>query len=129
MFEVTADCAANRLYVTLTGFASADHVERFGRDLATALLALPRERGSHQLLYDVSSAKIQSQEIVAAMRELVRATPKVSAFALVNASALAGRQLRRIFAGLDPMIFQRRDDAIAWLDELIQHDEMAASND
>ena len=129
MFEVKADRAANRLYVTLTGFASADHVERFEHDLTAALRELPRRRGPHQLLYDVSSAKIQSQEIVAAMRDLVRASPKVSAFALINASALAGRQLRRIFAGLDPMIFQQRDDAVAWLDNLIQHDEVTASND
>jgi len=116
MFEVEVDCARNRLYVSLSGFALIASIEQFDADLRAALAALGRGREPHQLLYDVSAAKIQSQDVVSALRMLVRRSPRTSAFALVNASALAGRQLRRIFEGAGPVIFADRASAIEWLD-------------
>ena len=114
-FEVHVDAERNRLNITLTGVALMDDVRRFDEDLRQALVRLPTHRGPHQLLYDVSGAKIQSQDVVFALRQLARHTP-TSAFALVNASALAVRQLSRIFLGAAAQLCHHRDDAIRWLD-------------
>jgi hypothetical protein len=116
VFEVRAEPERNRILVTLEGFASLDDVKQFERDLQRAIDALPTNRGPHQLMYDVSAAKIQTQDVVHALRELALASPRTSAFALVNASALAGRQLGRIFFGIDARVSPDRGDAIRWLD-------------
>ncbi len=96
--------------------ASLDDVKQFELDLERAVEALPTYRGPHQLLYDVSGATIQSQDVVQALRRLALASPRTSAFALVNASALAGRQLGRIFSGIELHISADRDAAVSWLD-------------
>lgn len=116
-FEVREDLRAHRIHVTLTGFATLDDVERFDEALQRAITRLPAHRGPHQLLYDVSGAKIQSQEVVQALRSLALGSPRTSAFALVNASALAGRQLARIFEGIPVEICRDLPDALRFLDE------------
>ena len=115
-FEVRAEPERNRIHITLEGFASLDDVKQFARDLQQAVDTLPTYRGPHQLLYDVSEAKVQSQDVVQALRQLALASPRSSAFALVNASTLAGRQLNRIFSGIDMHVSSNRADAISWLD-------------
>ena len=115
-FEIHVDKPRHRLHITLTGFASMDDVRQFEDELHQALVQLPGHRGPHQLLYDVSAAKIQSQDVVQALRELALRSPRTSAFALVNASALAGRQLSRIFLGAIFHPCADRDEAIRWLD-------------
>ena len=115
-FEVRAERERHRIHISLVGMASLEDVERFERDLRRAVDSLTAYRGPHQLLYDVSGATIQSQEVVQALRRLALASPRTSAFALVNASALAGRQLNRIFSGIDLHIAVDRDDAVSWLD-------------
>ena len=115
-FEVETDARKNRIIVTLTGFATLETVRRFEADFRRALDRLSPRRGAHQLIYDVSRAKIQSQDVVDALRQLALHSPRTSAFALVNASALAGRQLRRIFDGMEVQICRERQSAIDWLD-------------
>ena len=115
-FEVRAEPERNRIHITLEGFAALDDVKQFARDLQQAVDTLPTYRGPHQLLYDVSEAKVQSQDVVQALRQLALASPRSSAFALVNASTLAGRQLNRIFSGIDMHVSSNRADAISWLD-------------
>ncbi|GAA0332648.1 hypothetical protein GCM10009087_48570 [Sphingomonas oligophenolica] len=115
-FEVRAERERNRLHISLVGMASVDDVKQFELDLQRAVDALPAYRGPHQLRYDVSGAAIQSQDVVQALRLLALASPRTSAFALVNGSALAGRQLRRIFSGIDVHTSADRDAAISWLD-------------
>ena len=115
-FEVRAEPERNRIHITLEGFASLDDVKQFARDLQRAVDTLPTYRGPHQLLYDLSEAKVQSQDVVQALRQLALASPPTSAFALVNASTLAGRQLNRIFSGIDIHVSSDRADAISWLD-------------
>ena len=115
-FEVRAEPERNRIHITLEGFAALDDVKQFARDLQQAVDTLPTYRGPHQLLYDVSEAKVQSQDVVQALRQLALASPRSSAFALVNASTLAGRQLNRIFSGIDIHVSSDRADAISWLD-------------
>jgi hypothetical protein len=115
-FAIHVDTERNRLSITLTGFASIADVERFEDELRQAFTRLPSHRGPHQLLYDVSGAKIQSQDVVLELRRLALHSPRTSAFALVNASALAGRQLSRIFLGAAAYVCDDRDEAIRWLD-------------
>lgn len=115
MFSVETDLRRNRVLITLQGFATCEDVERFRQDLASALGSLPTHRGLHQILYDVSRASIQSQDVVFALQDIAAHSPKSSAFALVNASALAGRQLKRIFSGGNLHVFEEREAAIAWL--------------
>jgi len=115
-FEVQAEPERNRIHITLEGFASLDDVKQFERDLQRAIDTLPNYHGPHQLLYDVSEAKVQSQDVVQALRQLALASPRTSAFALVNASTLAGRQLNRIFAGIDIHVSTDRNAAVSWLD-------------
>ena len=118
-FEVEADAIRNRLQITLSGFASMRDVKRFKGELDEALASLPARRGPHQLLYDVSGATIQSQDVVRALRQLATESPRTSAFALVNASALAGRQLERIFSGADYHVCEDRAQALQWLDDQV----------
>jgi hypothetical protein len=116
MFEVQVDPQKNRIVVALTGFASIDDVRQFEYDLRHAYSMLPTHKGHHQLLYDVSGAMIQAQAVVEALRDLAIHSPPKSAFALVNASALAGRQLGRIFSGINHHSSMDRRDAENWLD-------------
>ncbi len=118
MFSVETDLGRNRVLITLVGFATFQDVERFRLELVYALSTLPAHRGPHQILYDVSQAKIQSQEVVSALHDIAANSPKSAAFALVNASALAGRQLRRIFVHANFHIFEERHKAILWLNSL-----------
>ena len=116
-FHVEVDESRNRLIVTLTGFASMGDVKQFEALLRQAFTRLATGRGPHQLLYDVSAATIQSQDVVQALRELAIEAPPRSELALVNASALAGRQLGRIFAGSDFRLCADRNEAVRWLNE------------
>ena len=115
MFEVQVETARNRIYVALTGFASLEDVQQFENDLKRALDRLPANRGPHQMLYDVSGAQIQSQDVVRALRRFALDCPPTSAFALVNGSALAGRQLSRIFRGIAVHACGDREEAVKWL--------------
>ena len=115
-FEVEADPEKNRITVTLTGFATIDDVTRFEQELHRAHDMLHKDGGAHQLLYDVSAATIQSQDVVQALRDLAAHSPAKAACALVNASALAGRQLERIFSGIEVHRSKDRQDAESWLD-------------
>ena len=115
-FDVRADQQTNRIYITLSGFATIEDVTAFGRELEHAVGRLQSYRGPHQMLYDVSEAKIQSQDVVQALRELALQSPRTSAFALVNASALAGRQLSRIFDGIPVEVCRNHAEAAQWLD-------------
>lgn len=100
----------------MTGFATIEDVKRFEQELQRARDRMPKNSGAHQLLYDVSRATIQSQDVVQALRDLAIHSPLKSAFALVNASALAGRQLDRIFSGIDVHRCRDRREAEIWLD-------------
>lgn len=115
-FEVETDRQRNRISVTLTGFAMLKDVRRFEADLMLAIADLSASREPHQLLYDVSAAQIQSRDVVDALRKLAILSPRTSACALVNASALAGRQLGRIFDGVPMQICASRAEAENWLD-------------
>ncbi len=115
-FEVQTNPEKNRIIVTLTGFATLDDVKRLEQELLRADDLLPKFRGAHQLLYDISGATIQSQEVVDALRDLATHSPAKSAFALINTSALAARQLDRIFLGIDLHRSRDRHEAETWLD-------------
>lgn len=118
MFRVQVQQAVNRIVIQLTGFATLDDVARFRRDLDAAFEALSHHGSQHQFLYDASEARIQSQEVVEALRALVLRSPRSDAFALVNASALAGRQLGRIFADVKLRTFGNLQEATVWLDHI-----------
>lgn len=120
MFEVQVDPEKNRIVVALTGFASIEDVRKFEHDLRNSYSMLPTHKGDHQLLYDVSGAMIQAQAVVEALRDLAIHSPPKSAFALVNASALAGRQLGRIFSGINYYSSKGRRDAENWLDSQLK---------
>ncbi|WP_157035858.1 hypothetical protein [Sphingobium chungbukense] len=115
-FRVEIEPGRNRVRITLSGFATIDDVYQMERDFLSSLSRMPKNGAMYQLLYDVSEARIQSQEVVAELHDLCRRSPRVSACALVNASALAGRQLGRIFEGLGPTIFNDYGAAVEWLD-------------
>jgi hypothetical protein len=101
-------------------------VYRFKAQLDEALERLPKHQGPHQLLYDVSAASIQSQQVVQALRKIAVEAPRTSAFALVNASALAGRQLSRIFSGASYQLCSDRTAAVEWLDSRLVSDRQAS---
>lgn len=115
-FDVPADLQSHRICVTLSGFATLDDVRDFEQASQRAVGKLPEYRVPHQLLYDVSHAKIQAQEVVQALRALALPSTRTSAFALVNASALAGRQLGQIFEDIPVEICRDRAEAVKWLD-------------
>ena len=116
VFSVQADRLRRRLVVKLRGFAKSADLPVFEDDLAKAEETLGGRDGTLQLLYDVSDAQIQSQEIVAALRRIAIRSSKRKAIALVNGSSLAGRQLRRILSGADYREFASFEEAAAWLD-------------
>lgn len=80
--------------------------------MSNARALLDPSRGPLQLLYDVSGTHVQSQEVV---RAIVVSAPKTSAFALIDAGAIAGQQLKRIFTGVEVFICENELKALTWL--------------
>ncbi len=104
------------LKVTLTGFFACSDVKRLKTDLLTAIDSLHCQRGTHFALYDIRECKIQSQEIVHALRTMSDAKGIVARrLAVVAGNSLMRMQLARILVDREAMWFDDLPQALLWL--------------
>ena len=117
MFSISIEPARSLVRVGLWGFMTIDEVAEFSRQEQRATAELGGRPGTHLLLIDTSGAVIQSQEVVAALRELVTTVPrKARRVAVVRGNSLTRMQAERILCIRDETaIFSTLDEAEAWL--------------
>ncbi len=113
---IEPDFAAGLLSVTLHGFFSIDNVASMRFDLRAGIKELMRRPGDHVSLYDIRECKIQSQEVVSALRAMSDAKGVVARrVAVVTGSSLMRRQLPRILVDREARFFQDLEGAREWL--------------
>ena len=118
MYIIETDHAACRISVTFDGLLSMDDVECFTREILAEVGSLRMQGKRQTILYDYTCAAIQSQEVIAALKELATTNRLNSKrVALYTAGQLAKTQARRIANGIGRFaIFDDRQAAIEWLD-------------
>jgi len=115
-FHIEADPTRDLVRIRLSGFFTMDDVEGFleARRMAHARLLCGRNR--HLTINDVTGMKIQSQEIVAAFREMLSAPDYQSRrLAFVTGPTLARSQLMRTLVNRNARCFDDQAAAEAWL--------------
>jgi hypothetical protein len=115
-FHVEADPTRDLVRIRLSGFFTADDIEAFleARRLAHAQLRCRPNR--HLTINDVTGMKIQSQDIVAAFRDMLSAPEYQSRrLAFVTGPTLARSQLMRTLVNRTARCFDDHAAAEAWL--------------
>lgn len=115
-FHVEADPTRDLVRIRLSGFFTADDIEAFleARRLAHAQLRCGPNR--HLTINDVTDMKIQSQDIVAAFRDMLSAPEYQSRrLAFVTGPTLARSQLMRTLVNRNARCFDDQAAAEAWL--------------
>ncbi|QIG80138.1 hypothetical protein [Stakelama tenebrarum] len=94
-----------------------EEVAEFSRQEQAAVEAMGLRSGEFLLLVDTSEAVIQTQEVVAALTDLVaHSKHKAARIAVARYNSLSRMQTRRILAVRDnAMVFDQIADAEAWL--------------
>lgn len=115
-FTVCADPARDLIRITLSGFFAADELAAFRDSLASAHTQLTCGPNRHITLVDASAMKVQSQDMVAAFRDVL-ADPAFHSrrLAFVVDPTLLRSQVRRALDGRAAQWFANRPAAEAWL--------------
>ncbi|MDB5704848.1 MAG: hypothetical protein JWN66_1964 [Sphingomonas bacterium] len=115
-FHVEADPERNLVRIKLWGFFSAEDVDGFLEARRIAHGRLRCGPNQHLTINDVSGMKIQSQEIVAAFRDMLSAPDYRSRkLAFVTGPTLARSQLMRALVNRTARCFDDQRAAEAWL--------------
>ncbi|HVF93462.1 MAG TPA: hypothetical protein VM900_04025 [Sphingomonas sp.] len=106
----------------MTGFLSADQIDELRAGLVQAIASLNCPRGTHRSIFDIRACKIQSQDIVQALRGMSETRGAVAQrLAIVVGESLMRMQLRRIVS--DKRLARTFDDvrsAEAWVLEPVR---------
>lgn len=118
MYTLDVDQASGRISVAFTGFLTLNDVQRFVGEIVGHVRALRILGRQQTMFYDYSEAAIQSQDVVAALRDLARSNRLQSKrVALYTSGRLATMQAKRIAATHAHFaVFDDRAAAIEWLD-------------
>ena len=104
------------LDVTLLGFFELDDIAAMRLDLIDAIGLLRCPTGGHLALYDVRETKIQSQQVVQALRAMSDRKGIIARrIAVVTGSSLMKMQIPRILVNRESACFDNRTTAKAWL--------------
>ncbi|WCM26384.1 hypothetical protein NDN01_20625 [Sphingomonas sp. QA11] len=115
-FHVEADPARDLVRIKLSGFFSPDDIEGFLEARRAAHASLRCGPNQHLTINDVREMKIQSQEIVAAFRDMLSAPDYRSRrLAFVTGPTLARSQLLRALENRAARCFDDHFSAEAWL--------------
>ena len=116
-FTIELDPSRDLVRIRLSGFFSADDVERFGAELLLAHRRLGcARRGGPLTINDISAMAIQSQDVVARWSAfLANPAHRSRRLAFVVGSTLARMQLQRVIGSRDAKVFTATDEAERWL--------------
>jgi hypothetical protein len=117
MFDVRTYPAQARLLLVGRSFWDVPEAWRFNAAVRAAFEDLAHV-GTVQVLADLGEHDLQSSavsEINAKTAVIIKAAP-ISRYAVVASQALVRLQSRRLLAGIDFRLFEKRPDAAAWLD-------------
>lgn len=117
MYAIKADMNSAIIEVRVDGFLTPDDIKAFHAEMMREVRAMRLQGKRQSILYDYTDAVIQSQEVVAALKDLADSDAFASRrVALYSGGQLARMQATRIAAGDARFrIFDSRDDAVAWL--------------
>ena len=115
-FTIESEPARGLLRLTLGGFWTGETLLAFAAAVHDAASALPCGLGNQRVVVMLTGWPVQSQELFAALLAYLRdAEPKARRVALVTQPGLTRLQARRL---LDPgymAMFDREEDARAWV--------------
>lgn len=115
-FHVEADPTRDLVRIRLSGFFTQDDIQAFLDARRVAHAQLRCGRNQHLTINDVTGMKIQSQEIVAAFRDMLSAPEYQSRrLAFVTGPTLARSQLMRTLVNRNAQCFDDYAAAEAWL--------------
>lgn len=115
-FTIETDPVRGLLRVRMRGFYTEADVIRYHAALGRATADLPQPPAAQVMINDISEMMIQSQEIVAAFKQ-VMSDPRYAErrVGFVAVSSLARAQLSRIIGSRTAQIFATEAEAEAWL--------------
>lgn len=114
-YSIEVDVERDLIRMKLWGFWDRAMVERFAADQQRATRYLRCARGAHVVLCE-SAGPPQSQEVIAAMQDLVVNIPnKAARFALVTSGAISDLQGRRLLIRPGMAIFPDVPSSDDWL--------------
>lgn len=115
-YSVRIEPENNLLVATLFGFFSVEDMTSFRNDLLSGIEGLKCRPGQHLALHDIRDCKIQSQEVVNALRAMSDEKHVVARrLAVVAGDSLMRMQLNRILVGRDSRVFKDLVSARHWL--------------
>jgi hypothetical protein len=116
-YSIDVDPARDLVRVSLSGFFTAEDIDRFQAELQIEHRKLGCDkRGGPLTINDLTEMAIQSQDVLARWGEfLANPTHRSRRLALVVASALGRMQLQRIIGDRNAQVFTDVREAEQWL--------------
>jgi hypothetical protein len=117
MFRIAIEPSSKLVIVHMAGFMTVEEVSEFSRQEQVTVAHMGCRSGEFLLLINTDDAVIQSQEVVAAFRQIILGSAlRAKRIAVVRHDALTRMQTRRILAERsDTAIFGTMEEAQAWL--------------
>jgi hypothetical protein len=126
-YEIMIEPARKLLRVTLSGFFEERDVESLEAAKIAALGRLGLAPNQHLTLVDVSSCKLQPQDVVRAVQSAIN-DPRYMAkrIAVVIGTSPARMQVRRVLLRDDAAFFDTTEAAETWLFQALETGQAAA---
>lgn len=117
MITVTTEPARKLVRARMVGLLTVEEVHAFSREEQAAVKAMGLGSGEFLLLVETGGHAVQTQEVMAAFRDLMLHSPlKAKRIATVRAGALSRLQQRRVNeTRADTEVFGTVEEAEAWL--------------
>ena len=115
-YSIDPDPVTGVLAVTLFGFFSVSDIAALRVELLEGIASIGRRPGTHLSLYDIRECKIQSQDVVRALRAMSDTKGVVARrLAVVAGNSLMKMQLSRILVDRETRLFADVGPAMDWL--------------
>lgn len=116
MITVTARPEHKMVVAHMSGLLTVDEIRQFERDEHEAIRSMGCRSGEYLVLIDTVGSVIQTQDVVAALQDIVQnGRFKAKRTAVVRPGPLARMQAQRILARDNSRIVNTADEGLAWL--------------
>lgn len=116
MFEITTDPSRKLVRLTLKAMLTKEQVADLYRQEHHAIRAMGCALGEHICIVDLTACPLQVKEVAEAFRHNIGSPHQARRLAMYTGQALARMQAKRVARERsDVAIFERREDAEAWL--------------
>ena len=117
MYTIKTHPLLKLVELEMSGFFSMEEATRLYEDEQRAVASLSPQ-GHYVLLIDLSALKLQSQDVIARFQDMLNDAPRTaSRIALVTGESVARMQARRLADRVRLRLFDRRAEAMAWLQQ------------